>query len=251
MTRRQIVDFSAECTPQDILHKLAQRLCPRDLLEVIKTLPKADFPDSVYVTTTTAGLPEFIVHSVTNFYTEIVKYLIDSGIVSPNFVSKTGDPLIMHAAANTHSMFKLLLSKGANVFVENGIVRNKVTGKTLLQKATSSVRNYIMNVIITDFAKITDIPQLVTFVEWAMSQGNRKFKEMSSMLTYIARAGAITATLRTIVLTNLVDNQHPDLPDYCYWADTLPREIVQNCVDNAANKDSSVAYGNIIRALKK
>lgn len=243
---KDTLNFPDDSTPQDILHTLISRLCDRDLLAVMKTLPKADFPDSVYTTEPYEKRLEFVTMCVSGFHPTILDYLIDTGVVSPDFVSKNGDPLLMFAAACFSSMFRQLLSKGAQLFVDGGIIRNKVTGQTLKQRTSGGSRPVVQNVLLGNLHRITDIQQLVEIAEWVLTCVKRKYSELAGLLCMINTDGKMTVDLRTKIVRHLILIQHHESMDYMSWAKDIPSKTVRELVELASGLDSGVAYNCMV-----
>lgn len=84
-----------------------------------------DFDITKAVTTTPTELVyEYIVRCVQSTWVPQLDFLFEAGIVSPDFVSKNGSPLILFAMQNSVEMFRYMISRGAKLVIDGDLVKN-------------------------------------------------------------------------------------------------------------------------------
>lgn len=242
---KRVLSYADSATPQDILNNMASTLNNPDLLTAVSgLLEKTDFPVSAFSTEPDPKRQEFIVTCIKGSSHELVKYLLKTKVVSPNFVAKDGTPLLLIAVSRGCKMTSLLLSHGAKIFVDSRLIANKVTGHGLRWFTHYTSSATIMNILLQQHHSITNYEDQTEVIDWALDQ-HRKHIDFSVFLHRVDDIKTIPVLLRKRILLNLIVTAHKDTNTYMYWASGLSTEDLRVLMETASCHKSLVAYQNM------
>jgi len=141
VARCAVIEIPDDIPCQNVLYKLQYATylftTPEDdriVLSRIKALveqnPKFDI--MVALTTVTQGSSyEYVVHCIQYSWYAQLEWIFEQKLVSPDFVSNNGSPLILFAMQAGVSMFQYILSKGAKLVVGGDLVKNNTDNSSI------------------------------------------------------------------------------------------------------------------------
>lgn len=134
------------------LRSLVLRLSCSEFIAALRVIPVEDptFDMSAALTGTPMSGPEMILHAVSHGLLRLLDYIFDTKLVSPDFITSNGSPLILYAMQHSWETFLYVLSRGARLFKAGDFVRNQyMRSVTVFSCAVSDLRilNYLWNVL--------------------------------------------------------------------------------------------------------
>lgn len=239
-TRTLALEYPDTNTPQDTLAALARA---RSATEILAAIKAAQFPLSAFTTEPRENRIEFIVECVMSRRVMVLDYLFDTLGISPNFISKLGDPLMFYAIQSSAEVTRYLLSKGADIFVDGGLLTGN-SKKTLRMTTYASTGNVLLNVILHQQHKITDPDTKIDVIVWAL-QSKRSFDEYSRLAYSLHNTGLLTNTLRMMILQRLIHDNSDDCAVYSYFSKALEESDTRKLFAVASEQPSLNAYSSL------
>jgi len=133
-TQSAVITIPDDIPCQNVLHKLQHTFMPLyGPADDVRTLARIQalmeqhptFDIRTALTTVTQGYTyEYIVHCIQYTCYAQLEWIFEQRFVSPDYISRSGSPLILFAMQHCAGMFQYILSKGAKLIVDGDLVKN-------------------------------------------------------------------------------------------------------------------------------
>lgn len=185
--RKTIVSIPDAFVGPEVLTALHDRcLDIHNLVLAMAALPEQnpEFDMASALTTTSRHHTEYVVRCVQYTWYSQLDYIFDNKLVSPDFVSELGSPLVLYAMQAGPDMFRYMLRRGAKLTVSGDFVHN--TGKhahvtaLFCANGNQEILNVLFNVGLIP-TKITNRETLDSLLRLGVSLG-RPAEQLTKLL---------------------------------------------------------------------